>query len=82
MRHDIESCDQGGEDQDKTWIDGLVASVKDKLIDDLASMDQSIGEEQMKSRLMNQYGHVMIWSGSYMLHRHWKRWNGMRKAKV
>ena len=21
MRHDIESCDQGGEDQDKTWLD-------------------------------------------------------------
>jgi hypothetical protein len=30
MRHDIESCDQGGEDQDLTWLDGLVASVKDK----------------------------------------------------
>ena len=28
MRHDIESCDQGGEDQDMTWLDGLVASVK------------------------------------------------------
>ena len=26
MRHDIESCDQGGEDQDKTWLDGPVAS--------------------------------------------------------
>jgi hypothetical protein len=31
VRHDIESCDQGGEDQDMTWLDGLVASVKDKL---------------------------------------------------
>ena len=30
MRHDIESCDQGGEDQDITWLDGLVASVKGK----------------------------------------------------
>ena len=30
MRHDIESCDQGGEDQDKTWLDGSVASVKGK----------------------------------------------------
>ena len=29
-RHDIESCDQGGEDQDKTWLDGPVASVKGK----------------------------------------------------
>ena len=28
MRHDIESCDQGGEDQDKTWLDGPVTSVK------------------------------------------------------
>ena len=28
MRHDIESCDQGGEDQDMTWLDGPVASVK------------------------------------------------------
>jgi hypothetical protein len=26
MRHDIESCDQGGEDQDMTWLDGPVAS--------------------------------------------------------
>jgi hypothetical protein len=60
MRHDIESCDQGGEDKDKTWLDGLVASVKGKLSDDLASMDQSNGEEQVKSRSMNQYGHVMI----------------------
>ena len=30
MRYDIESCDQGGEDQDKTWLDGPVASVKGK----------------------------------------------------
>ena len=30
MRHDIESCDQGGEDQDMTWLDGLVASVQGK----------------------------------------------------
>ena len=28
MRHDIESCDQGGEDQDITWLDRPVASVK------------------------------------------------------
>ena len=26
-----ESCDQGGEDEDKTWLDGLVARVKGKL---------------------------------------------------
>ena len=31
MRHDIESCDQGGEDQDKTRLDRPVASVKGKL---------------------------------------------------
>ena len=30
MRHDIESCDQGREDQDKTWLDGPVANVKGK----------------------------------------------------
>jgi hypothetical protein len=30
MRHDMESCDQGGEDQDEVWFDGLVASVKGK----------------------------------------------------
>ena len=65
MRHDIESCDQGGEDQDMTWLDGPVASVKGKLSDDLAPMDRSNSEEQVKSRSMNQYDHVMIWSGSY-----------------
>jgi hypothetical protein len=30
MRYDIESCDQGGEDQDMTWLDGPVASMKGK----------------------------------------------------
>jgi hypothetical protein len=30
MRHDIESCDQGAKDQDMTWLDGPVASVKGK----------------------------------------------------
>ena len=60
MRHDMESCDQDGEDQDKAWLDGPVASVKGKLSDDLAPMGRSNGEEQVKSRSMNQYGHVMI----------------------
>jgi hypothetical protein len=60
MRHDIESCDQGGEDQDMTWLDGSVASVKGKLSDDLALMDRCNSEEQVKSRSMNQYGHMMI----------------------
>ena len=31
MRHDMESCDQGGEDQAEAWLDGLIASVKGKL---------------------------------------------------
>jgi hypothetical protein len=65
MRHDIELCDQGGEDQDMTWLDRLVASLKGKLSDDFAPMDRSNSEEQVKSRSMNQYGRVMIWSGSY-----------------
>jgi hypothetical protein len=30
MRHDMESCDQGGEDRDVAWLDGPVASMKDK----------------------------------------------------
>ena len=61
MRHDIESCDQGGEDQDKTWLDGPVASVKGKREgQDLAPMDEGNGEKQVKSRSMNQYDHVMI----------------------
>ena len=65
MKHDMESCDQGGEDQDMTWLDGLVATMKGKLSDDLAPMDRGHGEEQVKSRSMNQYDHVMILSGSY-----------------
>jgi hypothetical protein len=60
MRHDLESCDQRGEDQDKTWLDGPVASVKGMLSDDLSQMDQSNGEEQVKLRSMNQYSHMMI----------------------
>ena len=30
MRHNIESCDQGGEDQDKAWLDGPVVMVNGK----------------------------------------------------
>jgi hypothetical protein len=30
VRHDMESCDQGGEDQDDAWLDGPVAGVKEK----------------------------------------------------
>jgi len=29
-RHDKESCDQGGEDQDEAWLDGPIARVKGK----------------------------------------------------
>ena len=60
MRHDMESCDQGGEDQDKTWLDGPVASVKGKLSDDLVSMNRGNGEKQVRSRSMNKQSHVMI----------------------
>ena len=28
--HDMELCDQSGEDQDKAWLDGPVAIVKGK----------------------------------------------------
>ena len=31
-----------------------------KLEQDLVPMDQGNGEEQVRSRSMNQYGHVMI----------------------
>jgi hypothetical protein len=65
MRHDMKSCDQGGEVQDEAWLDGPVASVKGKLSDDLTPMDRSNSEEQVKSRSMNQYDHMMIRSGSY-----------------
>ena len=54
MRHAIQSSDQGGEDQDMTWLDGPVVNVKGNLSDDLAPMDRGNSEEQVKSRLMNQ----------------------------
>ena len=73
MRHDIESCDQGGEDQDKTWRRwtgckregqvggfGAMDRVAVKLKQDLAPMDEGNGEKQVKSRSMNQCDHVMI----------------------
>ena len=60
MRHDMESCDQGGEDQDKAWLDGPVASVKGKLSDDLALMDRGNDEEQVRSRSMDRHSHMMI----------------------
>jgi hypothetical protein len=54
MRHDMDSCDQGGEDQDEAWLDGPVARVKGKLCNGLAPKDQGSGEEQVRSRSMNQ----------------------------
>jgi hypothetical protein len=30
MRHDIDLCDQDGEDQDDAWLDGPVVKVKGK----------------------------------------------------
>jgi hypothetical protein len=72
MRHDIKSCDQGGKDQDEAWLDGPVASVKGqvggframdseavKLEQNLTPMDRCNGEEQVRSRSMDQ-GHMMI----------------------
>jgi len=69
----MESCDQGGEDQDEAWLDEPVARVKGKskalkrgtacevkLEQGLVPMDRRNGKEQMRSRSMNQYGHVMI----------------------
>ena len=50
----MESCDQGEEDQDKTWLDGPVVSAKGKLSDDLAPMDRGNSEKQVRSRTMNQ----------------------------
>ena len=49
-----------GEDQDMTWLNGPVACVMGKLSDDLALKDRGNGEEQVKSRSMNQYDHMMI----------------------
>ena len=36
-----------------------------KLGQDLAPMDRGNSEERVRSRSMDQRGHVMIWSGSY-----------------
>ena len=49
----------------RLWTEGPRVTVK--LEQDLAPMDQGNSEEQVRSRSMNQYGHVMIWSGSYHL---------------
>jgi hypothetical protein len=80
MRHDIESCEQGGEDQDMTKLDGPVASVKGKLSDDLALMDRN-NDRASKVKINEP-----IWSCDdmeriisflivlvHVLHRHWGR---------
>jgi hypothetical protein len=48
MRHNMELCDQGGEDQDEAWLDGPVARVKGKLCDGLAPKDRGNDEEQVR----------------------------------
>jgi hypothetical protein len=63
-----------------------------KLEQDLASMDEGNGEEQVRSRSMNleptRSRDNMKWIISFViwlvhvLHQHWRRWNGMCKAKV
>ena len=77
MIHDMESCDQSGEDQDKAcsmdrlqwWRASQGFEVRDrvavKLEQDLVPMDRGNGEERARSRSMDQRGHVMIWRGSY-----------------
>jgi hypothetical protein len=47
------------------WSEGPRVTVK--LEQYLTPMDQRNSEEQVRSRSMNQYGHMMIWSGSYHL---------------
>ena len=81
MRNDMKLGDQDREDQDEAWLsmdqlqvwkasqrlwsEGLRVMVKFE--QDLVPMDQRNGEEQVRSRSMNQYGHMVIWSGSYHL---------------
>jgi hypothetical protein len=49
----------------------LGCEVLDRVVEclskDLTPMDKCNGEEQVRSRLMNQYGHVKMSSGSYNL---------------
>jgi hypothetical protein len=51
----------------ESWGFEAINRVVGKLKQDLALMDLSNGEEQVRSRSMNQQGHLMIWSGSYHL---------------
>ena len=66
MSHDMESCDQGGEDQDKACLMDRLQwrrasqdfEARDreavKLGQDLAPMDRDNGEERARSRSMDQ----------------------------
>jgi hypothetical protein len=60
-----------------------------KLEQDLASMDEGNYEKKVRSKSMNQQSRDdMKWIISFViwllhvLHQHWRRWYGMRKAKV
>jgi hypothetical protein len=67
----MESCDQGGEDQDEAWLDGPVARVKGKLCDEpIRSRDDM--------KWIISFGDWLV----HVLHQHQWRWNGMHKAKV
>jgi hypothetical protein len=47
----------------RLWSEGPRVTMN--LEQDLAPMGRCNGEEQVKLRSMNQYDHMMIWSGSY-----------------
>ena len=49
----------------RLWSEGPHVIVK--LEQDLSPMDWRNSDKQVRSRSMNQYGHMMIWSGSYHL---------------
>ena len=63
MRHDIESCDQGGEDQDKTWLDGPIVSIKDarQSTEGYPTMvDLSVGVRVIRNRMVTQGAETTI----------------------
>ena len=67
MRHDIESCDQGGEDQDKTWLDGPIVSIKDarQSTEGYPTMvDLSVGVRIIRNRMVTQGAETTILIGS------------------
>ena len=52
----MDGCKREGQ----VGVFGAMDRVAVKLKQDLAPMDEGNGEKQVKSRSMNQYGHVMI----------------------